>query len=721
MSSPCLEKKCVRARSRGVGFQIVLSCDFRNPNIAKDSICRGKLLFKLSMVPRLKRIVEKSSLMVRGIDYTLLYSSHVLEVLYEYSSKLALIRDKLFKILLRLKESCNYCLARKPSQCAVLLVLNELREHVAPLNGLGLAYMDPLEFREHLKMLITRLKEFKEGANTICLRELSGLLNSSLKLINDTKFISLLRQRGDHGPEAYIRLLHPEKIRRRSKPLRESSKSLYVKSDVLDHCEIPPYVVKIYSLSNSPEKMYEVKLDLPPYVNYLSNFLLAHLRSWKMLDEVLSVKMLREKVELLKGLFENVLGQFLRLPERELGNTSFYLACKALGVHKLMPFFLDENVDELYLDKPNTRVYLDHRDYGRCVSNVVLTNKDVNRFITHVKVESGLPLNYVNPSLKWNLELHNCTVRVSIDSPPLSFEGFSLDLRKVKHRLYTIIDLVRTNTLSLDEATFIIFHVLSRRNIIIAGEPNSGKTTLMNALDLCTPRLWRKVYVEDVVESYDQRMYGRHQMRLYVEPFETERKHRRKFIETIRLLHRTPDWVYMGELQTKEHFKAFFHALTAGLRGIQTCHAASIQNLIKRWVLHHDIPRENILELDLLIYMTRRYRGSKIIRRVESVWAIGSLPTANSKAIEVAGIPLTRLFKWHPDVDEHSQEIENLVMSPSIQKIMDLGLKKHEIERYLDEIRSFLSSYYSKNFKFEELLRDLDNLTTSFMERGLPC
>ena len=67
--------------------------------------------------------------------------------------------------------------------------------------------------------------------------------------------------------------------------------------------------------------------------------------------------------------------------------------------------------------------------------------------------------------------------------------------------------------------------------MLLSGLFGTGKTTLMNALDTLTPRHWRKITIEDVVESIDQSELGFHQVRFKVDPFEKERKTSTKSIE----------------------------------------------------------------------------------------------------------------------------------------------------------------------------------------------
>ncbi len=479
------------------------------------------------------------------------------------------------------------------------------------------------------------------------------------------------------------------------------------------------FTIEILDLQ-SQEPLYRVSLNLPYIAKPLYGIILQNLRITGLYDKLIKIESLWEKVLTIKQKCKSLLkGLGIKgFSEDTLDGMASYFAYKILGLQKVFPFLLDERVNEFYLDKPMTRIYLDHSEFGRCISNITLTTKDVQRFITHIEIESKLPLNYMNPSLKWNLSIKGQTLRVSIDIPPLSHEGPSLDIRRIRYELFTIIDLVKSGVLSKEEAAFLLLHVINRRNIVICGEPGSGKTTLMNALDLCTPRYWRKIYVEDVVESLEQRSKGRHQLRLYVEPYETSKKFRRKYHEIIKLLHRTPDWICLGELQTREHFKALFHALTAGLRGIQTCHASSAEGLVKRWLLHCKIPKEDIMEVDLIIHMVKCYRGSKAYRRVSEVLAVGEVNEGECR--KIMGVPLTTIFKWNPMTDEHEKMLHDIFQSPSIRKMMTIGINVDILRDEFNLLLSFINTALTKKFSsIDEFLTIYDGFITKALKGDL--
>ncbi|MEM2482401.1 MAG: ATPase, T2SS/T4P/T4SS family [Candidatus Nezhaarchaeales archaeon] len=705
MSISCITDGCIRTSFKDGKHLLIMKCRHGQPDPISNEICRGKLFLKLSLLSKSpKRIMifsQEGNTIVK-------YSSSTVKLLSDYSCRLSRLRKLLMNLWIRGELICPlYTTPSRSHSCPLYEEVIACKDHLLFFHTMGIAYTHPFSFFDFLKQATHKVKGVN-CKNKKCIKKLRDLLTLFLKEIENSKIIHLLRSYHDSlSDEVYREVFRSHMVSERT--LHE----LTDKRFLVKEYEVDVYRVRIYE-SQGMECIYHISLSLPYIAKFFFKTLVDNI-SETVLSQTINLDFLWEKTYFLREKFKEllrikrVINDDDHLLTQKLASYSTY---KILGIHKLMPFLLDRNVDEIYLDKPGTRVYLDHVEVGRCVSNIVLTNEDVKCFINHILLESKLPLNYLNPSLKWNLRINDYIVRVSVDTPPLSYEGPSLDLRKIKHRSYTIIDLIHDNVLSVEEAAFLILHILSRRNIIICGEPGTGKTTLMNALDLCTPRNWRKIYVEDVVESLDHRIQGRHQLKLHVEPFETQKRARRKYVEMIKLLHRTPDWICMGELQSKEHFKAMFHAITAGLRGMHTCHASSAQGLIRRWLLHCDISKEDVIGMDLLIHMVKCYRGSKVLRRIAEIWAVGS---SGRNSIDVLDIPLTLVFKWDPQEDSHKAAIDDIFKSPSIYRMIEVGNDYEMLRREYEELIASLSMLMKRDHldtttftkAFDELVKRL--------------
>jgi len=370
----------------------------------------------------------------------------------------------------------------------------------------------------------------------------------------------------------------------------ESTEALHLAEEYT----VGPYLVTILLDENNGENVYSVK-NLTHKDNTLLGILEEVVKDIKSIPQV-SPKSARflvldELLQIRQQEASRILRQ--RYPElaKDTSSSLAELICyESTGIGSVSAFLIDDNVEEFFIDQPGVPIYLDHRKWGRCKTNVTPSFAELKKIETRLRAESGFRLDRLNPSIKTEISTRAFAVRASIDISPLAADGFHLDVRRLGRNRFSLAALVENGTISSEGAAYLYFCLLRKINIIAVGEPGSGKTTMINALDLLTPTSWRKITIEDTLESIPQREFGKHQVRLKVEPFEERRRLRSKSREIISLLHRTPDVIYLGEIQTASHSMAMFHALSAGLTGLQTCHAYSPEQALVRWVIHHKVP-----------------------------------------------------------------------------------------------------------------------------------
>jgi len=313
---------------------------------------------------------------------------------------------------------------------------------------------------------------------------------------------------------------------------------------------------------------------------------------------------------------KHIMGLLPEINETTRVNLSEIIAHRRSVLGSIMPIILDDLVEEIYLDRPGVPIYFDHQKYGRCVTTITIHECEVPKIITLVRAESNLHLDRSNPSLKMDLQIQNASLRFSASMPPLSPDGLHLEIRRARNSPFSIGDLIENGTMTPEAAAILLFAVSCRFNITVTGGPGTGKTTLLNALDMTTPKWWRKIYIEDAIESRVQRKH--HQVRFRVDPMDEQLMKFSKSDEIIKCLHRSPDYLILGEIQTAEHSKALFQAITAGLRTIQTCHSDSASSLISRWRFGHDIQDDNLALMDVIVTLERPKPGESK-RRVSEI------------------------------------------------------------------------------------------------------
>jgi len=290
----------------------------------------------------------------------------------------------------------------------------------------------------------------------------------------------------------------------------------------------------------------------------------------------------------------------------------------SMGLPSLFPLFLDKSINEIYLDDLGKTVYVEHADYGRLPTNIKPRDKEVRALLSALRRNSGQELSLSNPSIKGDLSFYNSILRVSFDSFPL-VNNFSFDIRKLSKESKNLSSLVQSGTLDKVTASLLVNLLRIRANISIVGEPGSGKTTLLASILNFVPKNWRVIILEDVPEISYSFSGSNFCLKLFTDPFESKTKVRKKSEEIVKLLHRNPTYVVLGELQYEDHFKSLFYALSSGLRVIHTSHAPSIAGFIDRVVNVYKISSSLVSYLDVVLEMKKIENDGKVIRRLNSI------------------------------------------------------------------------------------------------------
>ncbi len=419
------------------------------------------------------------------------------------------------------------------------------------------------------------------------------------------------------------------------------------------------YRISVFNILNEPEKSYIINIIIDSesnedYYESLINSITKKLEYIKF-NQIIP---LEDLIELYTTESIKFLNLKINLPEEIKKAISFLIALKKLNLEKIFPLLLDDYIEELFLDSSNEKIYINHQKYGRCRTNLSLKDNEIERLKTLLRLYSGLRLDYSNPSIKHVMKNKYFYCRFAIDVEPVNLYKFALDIRKLNKNILTIQDLLKNGTLNPLMASFLYYCVLKRINITVTGETDTGKTTFINALDMLTPKELRKIYIENIEESLNQFDFDKHQLKFRVDSIESTIKNKySKNNQIKKLLHRTPDLIYLGEILTKREATAMFHCLAAGLRGFQTIHADSFGSLINRFLFHFDINPSCFDDLDLVILMKKTENKRKIISISEFFF--------NQKNINQF---YHILFQYKPSIDDWNT-LQSLFETKVIKKI----------------------------------------------------
>ena len=462
------------------------------------------------------------------------------------------------------------------------------------------------------------------------------------------------------------------------------------------------FQILIFDVINEYEKNYVVKFSFQSSgeEDFFKKTVEDAKNNLKLLDSDKIIP-LEELISLYQMYAKRYLTSKYKLSEHEIESISFVSALHKLKIEKIFPLLIDDQIEEIFLDSPKEKVYINHQKFGRCRTDIKLDIKDIERLKTFLRLYSGRRLDFSNPSIKVVIKNKYFYCRFAIDVGPIQLYNFALDIRKLNKNIYTIQDLLKNGTLNPTISAFLYFLILRRVNITVTGETDTGKTTLINALDLLTPKEFRKIYVENIIESLNQSQYQKHQLKYRVDSLEDQSTHQASKQNQIKnLLHRTPDIIYLGEILTKEEAEALFHCLAAGLKGFQTMHSNNVDSFLNRIIHHFKINISCLSDLGLLILMKKNRK-----RRI-----IASIVEMKNNIVEANKIYNT-LFEFEPHLKNWSS-LKSLYVSNLVEQIRkneDISQDKFQtlLELYRDVFKTLQQIEKLDIYKLIELFDQL--------------
>lgn len=277
----------------------------------------------------------------------------------------------------------------------------------------------------------------------------------------------------------------------------------------------------------------------------------------------------------------------------------------AIGLEEIHQLFLDNAITEAFCSELGAPIVITHRTYGRCLTNILFSKEFWESFKIRAEFDTGSSLSSLTPALKFSLETPLGNMRVSLQIPPLTPQSPSFNIRRLPSQPITLDNLVDQQQIDTRLAIKLEEAILKRQCIIIAGEPGSGKTTLANALLLKSDPQWRLIIMEDAREIAVNTKNFPMATRFFMPSVGDNERFSRRADEIARLLHRSPDYVFLGELQNADDTKVAFEGFAAGIRGMATTHARDIAGLESRWINSHRLEPGLLNSIDLIVFTKR--------------------------------------------------------------------------------------------------------------------
>ncbi|QEO10466.1 CpaF family protein [Protaetiibacter larvae] len=348
-------------------------------------------------------------------------------------------------------------------------------------------------------------------------------------------------------------------------------------------------------------------------------------------DRALADRLVRDEVQ---RYAELALGGSVPLLADEAAVTRQVVAALT-GLGPLQPYLDDPEVEELWIDAPHL-IFAARNGISERLP-IELTAVEVRELLERMLHQTGrrvdLSSPFVDASLSDGSRLHAVI-------PDVTRQHVSINIRRFRSGMRSLVDLVRLGTLTSQAAGFLHVAVRSGHSILVTGATHSGKTTLLGALlASCRPEE-RVVTVE---ETFELSVAGVDHVAMQCRQPSLEGTGeitlRRLIKEALRM---RPDRLVVGEVREAEALDLLI-ALNSGIPGMSSLHANSAREALVKLCTLPLLAGRNIDvgfvaptvsgSIDLVVHAELQRDGRRHITEIVA-------PTGRVEAGEVAAVTL---------------------------------------------------------------------------------
>ena len=320
----------------------------------------------------------------------------------------------------------------------------------------------------------------------------------------------------------------------------------------------------------------------------------------------------------------------------------YHLKRDVVGLGPIEPLIRDSNIEDISGIGPSD-VFIVHKIFDTLKTSIVFGSME--RLATYSKRLSeriGRPVSDKVPIVDATLPDGS---RLSIVySSDVSIRGPSFTIRKFSDIPISIIQLVKYNTMSAEEAAYLWLALEYGQSVFVCGETASGKTTVVNAL---VPFIRPESKIFSAEDTPEIRCPQPAWQQLVTRERGSEESRVTLFDLLKTALRSRPNYIIVGEIRGAEGSMAF-QAMQTGHPVIATFHAASVKRMIQRFTgTPINIPVTFMDNLNIALIQQAVYVNGKFLRRTTSINEIEGYYE------ELNGVSTKQVFQWDPSTDKH--------------------------------------------------------------------
>ncbi len=310
-------------------------------------------------------------------------------------------------------------------------------------------------------------------------------------------------------------------------------------------------------------------------------------------------------------------------------------------IHHLM---VDPSVEEIWINSPR-RVFIS-RSGKTELTNVLLTSDLVENLVERALMWGGRRLDRSHPFVDARLPDGS---RLHVAIPDVTAEHWAVNIRKHLMHGKTLSDLSAMGVFSEEVRDLLSGAVKDRKNILVSGSTQAGKTTLLNALIAEVPQYERVITIEEVFELRS------------VLPDVVSMQTRSASLEgtgeiTLRdlikeSLRMRPSRLVVGEIREAESLDLLI-ALNSGIPGMATIHGNSARDAVRKLQTLPLLAGENI---------SHQFISPTVARSIDWVVHVGLDPFTGLRRLreicEVTGrleeqtLEMHQIYEWSKSED----------------------------------------------------------------------
>jgi len=282
----------------------------------------------------------------------------------------------------------------------------------------------------------------------------------------------------------------------------------------------------------------------------------------------------------------------------------------------------DPHINDVYVNSPmeTTPVYVKHRDYDDCRTNIYLSEDRGNNFVLKFVLKSGIGLSPNSPIL--DMDLEELKTRVSVIAPPLSPDGIAFSLRCKNDIPWTMPMFVENRMITLMGAALLTLMVNDQVALLIVGGRGTGKSSFLGAVMSAMNPKYRILTLEDTLELPIPEMNatGFRVQRMLSKPITTSEGINITADDALRSsLRMGESSIVVGEVRGQEA-RVLYESIRVGATGntvLGTIHGRGPRDVFERVVYDLKIPATSFKATDAVVVTQRLPIGRRVTEIAE--------------------------------------------------------------------------------------------------------